>query len=344
MQTYESTIIEPSCYDSFMERISNSVEDSYFIQNIKDNFLDKSFEKEMYSVFPEMKDIQSLENFEYFVEDEPTLINIPRNFNYANPRKTSRKNSLSSSSSIIYQSDGDEDDDKEDDPPKGNHSFKSKHSGKTSGERYSRGDKTSKIDESSMINNSVALLSNFELPQKINSNNLINPTSIILGYDKRTTVIIRNIPKKYMPLNLLSELMSIEVLNGKFNFFYLPYNAEKGVNFGFAIINFISAFDVVLFHEMFNKKLFKKFISPIPNGNTLQIFFIKCKKMFLNNLKASDDNNQRENEIILPFKYYKAFKSFYKTSICLNRGKTNNGLPIFKVQAFESKNESKMML
>ena len=69
MQTYESTIIEPSCYDSFMERISNSVEDSYFIQNIKDNFLDKSFEKEMYSVFPEMKDIQSLENFEYFVEE-----------------------------------------------------------------------------------------------------------------------------------------------------------------------------------------------------------------------------------------------------------------------------------
>ena len=84
MQNYETTILDQSCCDSFISKYSN-IEDSYFIQNTKDNFLDKSFEREMFSFINEIdtkNTRQKPENFENFVEDEPTQINIPRNFNF----------------------------------------------------------------------------------------------------------------------------------------------------------------------------------------------------------------------------------------------------------------------
>ncbi|MCQ2815768.1 MAG: RNA-binding protein [archaeon] len=337
MQKEDSTILEQSYCDSLIEKMSITVEDSYFIQNSKDNFMDYSFENEIFSVFREMKPIKNLENDDT-VEDEPTHINIPRKFNCANLRKNSRKNSCSSSSSIIYQSNDDEEEDRDEmEDLKGSLLRSSKISNKSNGEKTIKIDKTFKTDESLNNTASSALLSNFDLSQKFSANKLINVANIISGEEKRTTVIIRNVPKKYMPIELLNELMSLEELNGKFNFFYLPYNAEKGLNMGFAIINFTSPFHLALFFEMYQKKNFKCYASPIPTGITLQIYFLKCKKMFLNEIK-SNVPDESQMSISLPIKFLKLFKTTYNQSVCLIKNeKTFNGIPIFRVQTFGEK-------
>lgn len=64
---------------------------------------------------------------------------------------------------------------------------------------------------------------NFQLPLKF-KNYFISIDRIIIGEDKRTMVVIRNIPRKYTPRALFKEICS--KFNGKFNYFYLPYNKQ----------------------------------------------------------------------------------------------------------------------
>lgn len=257
----ESTIIERSDYDSSNDKLSVTLDESYYIQNNKDNFVDISFEKEMEKIFSETHSDNSVS-----IEDEP-IKNIPK-ISIINLCKFSNKNSVSSSSSIIYNDEDDEEDD--------------------------------------LINeDSYTLLNNFDIKSK----SVINAKNIILGYDKRTTIIIHNIPKCYMPMTLLTELLTVTELKGKFNFFYLPYISKKGENFGFAFINFISPLHIILFYDKFNKKYFNK-----KSEYPLQIYYAKCTTAFINELQSK---NNTYSDVVLPLKYYKLFKSVYKNSVCI---------------------------
>ena len=74
-----------------------------------------------------------------------------------------------------------------------------------------------------------------------NMNNLANKTSskgekqilnlddIVSGKDKRTTVMIRNIPIKYTD-KILNE--TFEEFHGKYDCLYMPYDYEKNGNKG----------------------------------------------------------------------------------------------------------------
>lgn len=56
------------------------------------------------------------------------------------------------------------------------------------------------------------------------TNYAISFESIIIGEEKRTMIVIRNIPRQYTPRALFEEI-SIGFY-GKFNYFYLPFNNE----------------------------------------------------------------------------------------------------------------------
>jgi hypothetical protein len=87
----------------------------------------------------------------------------------------------------------------------------------------------------------------------------INLENIIVGRDKRTTLMIRNIPNKYTLSNIVDEFN----LNfqGKFDYVNLPVDYERKLNLGYAFINFLDPMHLVLFYETYFNKKWNKYRS-----------------------------------------------------------------------------------
>ena len=83
-------------------------------------------------------------------------------------------------------------------------------------------------------------------------NNIINVSNIIKNKDKRTTLIIRNIPNKYTISLLLMEL-NVNFTN-KFDLIFLPQDKKNDSNLGYGFINFINPLHLILFYEEFMGK------------------------------------------------------------------------------------------
>ena len=80
----------------------------------------------------------------------------------------------------------------------------------------------------------------------------INLDQIILGRDIRTTIMIRHIPNKYTSQDLLEE---IDVAcKGKYDFFYLPIDAENNLNLGYSFINFVNPLHIIYFYHLFKAR------------------------------------------------------------------------------------------
>ena len=90
------------------------------------------------------------------------------------------------------------------------------------------------------------------LPVEERKKYLINPENIINELDQRTTIMIKNIPKK------ISQKFLINLFNrdfeNDFNFFYLPIDFSKNVNVGYAFMNFKNCRKIVKFFLEFNQK------------------------------------------------------------------------------------------
>lgn len=87
----------------------------------------------------------------------------------------------------------------------------------------------------------------------------INLGAILSDQDKRTTLMIKNIPNKYdqdMLLNAINNRLS-----GTYDFFYLPIDFKNRCNVGYAFINFIDPLSIPTFYEEFNNKKWEKFNS-----------------------------------------------------------------------------------
>ncbi len=77
----------------------------------------------------------------------------------------------------------------------------------------------------------------------------IDVEKIAAGRDKRTTVMIRNIPNKYTQVMLLSE---IDVaFKQEYDFFYLPIDFKNRCNMGYAFINFLDSQSIISFWAEF---------------------------------------------------------------------------------------------
>ena len=73
---------------------------------------------------------------------------------------------------------------------------------------------------------------------------IINLNDIAKGIEKRTTIMIRNIPIKYTNEILEKEL---EFFNGKFDCIYMPFDYEKNGNKGYAFLNLVNPYHVLYF-------------------------------------------------------------------------------------------------
>ena len=95
--------------------------------------------------------------------------------------------------------------------------------------------------------------------KEIQSNNVINLMEIFLLKDKRTTLMIKNIPNKYTISSFLEEINVF--FKYTYDIFYLPIDYVNKCNLGFAFINFVEPFHIILFYELYRGKKWKKFNS-----------------------------------------------------------------------------------
>ncbi|GMH32607.1 hypothetical protein BSKO_00441 [Bryopsis sp. KO-2023] len=77
--------------------------------------------------------------------------------------------------------------------------------------------------------------------------------------DKRTTLMIKNIPNKYTQKMLLASVD--EVLKGKYDFFYLPIDFKNKCNVGYGFINVHEPIHIVPVMERFHNKKWERFNS-----------------------------------------------------------------------------------
>ncbi|KAL2253830.1 protein MEI2-like 4 [Sesamum indicum] len=82
---------------------------------------------------------------------------------------------------------------------------------------------------------------------------------IVRGEDKRTTLMIKNIPNKYTSKMLLAAID--ERHRGTYDFIYLPIDFKNKCNVGYAFINMTDPSLIVPFYQTFNGKKWEKFNS-----------------------------------------------------------------------------------
>ena len=97
----------------------------------------------------------------------------------------------------------------------------------------------------------------------------ISLDKIMNGEDKRTTIIIKNIPNNITKENINEILYGV----GNFNFLYLPYDKYKKKNLGFAFVNMINYRSIIY---LFNKLINYQF-ETIEMKNNIEICYSKIQ-------------------------------------------------------------------
>ena len=100
---------------------------------------------------------------------------------------------------------------------------------------------------------------NSQKPNVDVNKNIINLMDIFLCKDLRTTIMIKNIPNKYTISSFLDEINTY--FKFTYDIFYLPIDYVNKCNLGFAFINFVEPFHVILFYELYRGKKWKRFNS-----------------------------------------------------------------------------------
>ena len=178
-------------------------------------------------------------------------------------------------------------------------------------------------------------ISSQNLQDEEKEHNIIDIDLIIKGIDKRTTLMIKNIPNKYT-INIFLDEINIEFKN-KYDLFYLPIDYGNKCNLGFAFINFVDSFHIINFYDLYRGKKWKKFNSE----KTCELLYAKIqgKKDLISHFekgKVLSFNSEDKRplilptpnplpNVILPFKFYNTFKKLYPYThfIIHNEGKDN---------------------
>ena len=160
--------------------------------------------------------------------------------------------------------------------------------------------------------------------------NIIHLDNILKLKDKRTTLIIRNIPNKYT-IKLLTKEIN-QHFYGKYDVIYLPLDIINKTNLGYGFINFIDPIHIIYFYDEFIGKKWNNFNSDkkcnlayakIQGKNEILKYIYK--KNNTNIITSIGSNNHIFylencqiicNEIEIPFKYYISFINYYPYSVC----------------------------
>ena len=136
--------------------------------------------------------------------------------------------------------------------------------------------------------------------------------------DRRTTLMIKNIPNKFKRDLLLKTIN--ENFKGTYDLFILPTDANGYKNFGYSFINFTSSYYIPYFYFLFHhkkwsstnsQKICEITYSKIQGRSSLLSHY-QNKITFKNNELKKLDNN---NKYIIPNKYIEMFNSIYPNYI-----------------------------
>jgi len=132
--------------------------------------------------------------------------------------------------------------------------------------------------------------SSFQRPKK-KSYFSLNLQNIEDGKDKKTTVMVRNIPNKYTQKMLLAEID--EELKGKYDFFYLPIDFKNKCNVGYAFMNLTDPLWILTLYKCFNGRRWSHFNS----GKICEITYarIQGKEALMAHFKHSSLNSVSED-------------------------------------------------
>jgi len=195
------------------------------------------------------------------------------------------------------------------------------------------------IDNKSIPYRSYLERRGLDLFNKEAPDNIIKIGNILKYKDKRTTLIIRNIPNKYNIALLLIELN--EKFKNKFDMIFLPQDKIKDSNLGFGFINFLNPLNLILFYDEFTGKKWNYFNSPkrcflaysnfqgknelinyvlkklgIKNFNNInnnKILNEKIKKsLYINNIKNIKVPVEIPLKYQIKFENYHPYSSYYK--------------------------------
>jgi hypothetical protein len=81
---------------------------------------------------------------------------------------------------------------------------------------------------------------------------IVNIKKVISLEDKRTTIMIKNIPNKFTRELLLNTID--QNFKDTYDLFILPTDGSRNKNFGYSFINFTSSYFIPYFYFMFNNK------------------------------------------------------------------------------------------
>ena len=161
--------------------------------------------------------------------------------------------------------------------------------------------------------------------------NIINLENILRNRDKRTTLIIRNIPNKYTKTLLIKELN--ENFQNKYDIVYLPQDYINNSNLGFGFINFVNPLHIILFYQEFVNKKWNYFNSKKRCNLAYSKYQGKNEliKYILTKLGISSLDNNSENirksfyidnsknlraPIEIPINYFNHFISYHRFAVC----------------------------
>ena len=168
----------------------------------------------------------------------------------------------------------------------------------------------------------------------------IDIIEIISGKDKRTTLMLRNIPNKYKLNDLVKEID--KSFWGKYDYINLPIDYERKLNLGYAFINFVEPLHIILFYETYHNKRWMLYKSDKKMDMTY------ADKQGKKDINCKDEQTyyaQYDNrfnfkslnpKIQIPIRYLDYFRKIYPKSACVEEK-----CPIYQNPCFQVLNLGK---
>ena len=223
---------------------NNSINNNNIIDNISENISENiNIKKINLESIKDVEDDSTYSNSKIFFNNE---INTSKNININCNNQTKEEkeknvdmSSNSSSQNIIPHM--------LENPTKHKKSIYSNNSGNTGNSTNDSENNISFQSQNVSENNSI---------NEKNSQLIVDIKKIIFLEDKRTSIMIKNIPNKFTG-ELLLNIINQNFKNA-YNIFILPADNNKNKNYGYAFINFVSSYFIPYFYSLFDGKMWSK--------------------------------------------------------------------------------------
>ena len=183
-------------------------------------------------------------------------------------------------------------------------------------------------------------MNNNKINEKEKQKQKVDIIEIISGKDRRTTLMLRNIPNKYKLNDLVKEID--KSFWGKYDYINLPIDYERKTNLGYAFINFVEPLHIILFYETYHNKRWllyksdKKMDMAYADKQGKKDINCKDEQTYYAQHDTRFHFKSLNPKIQIPMKYLEYFKKIYPKSVCIEEK-----CPIYQNQCFQVLNLGK---